>query len=94
MSTSPVQATVGGLVGDNRGSCDPVLQHRCGQWLVLCRRAGGGQRWCRDQCYSTGTVRGDEYDVGGLVGINSGTVTQCYSTGCGQRRWSVGGLVG
>jgi hypothetical protein len=35
------------------------------------------------QCYSTGAVNGDLY-VGGLVGSNSGTITQCYSTAGGK----------
>jgi len=46
------------------------------------------------RCYSTGIVLGDYY-VGGLVGINRGTITQCHSdafvSGSGG---DVGGLLG
>ena len=46
-------------------------------------------------CYSSGTVTGDEY-VGGLVGHhgNLGNITHCYSTGTVTGEGMVGGLVG
>jgi hypothetical protein len=44
-------------------------------------------------CYSTGNVAGDT-QVGGLVGINEGTVRNSYSTAAVISREAVGGLVG
>ena len=44
-------------------------------------------------CRSTGTVSGSHY-VGGLVGLNYGTVTACCATGGLSGGSSVGGLVG
>lgn len=41
----------------------------------------------------TGSVSG-AYDVGGMVGINSGTLTCCYATGSVTGNDDVGGLVG
>ena len=46
-----------------------------------------------DQCFSTGTVRGNSY-VGGLVGESSGSVTQCYSTCEVNGKDYIGGLAG
>jgi hypothetical protein len=46
-------------------------------------------------CYSTGDVSGDEFDVGGLVGGNIyGSISNCYSTCDASGVWSVGGLLG
>jgi len=39
-------------------------------------------------------VNGIDYNVGGLVGSNYGSITASYSTGAVSRDWSVGGLVG
>jgi len=39
-------------------------------------------------------IAGSGEQVGGLVGCNSGTVTQCYSTGVVDANTDVGGLVG
>jgi hypothetical protein len=48
-------------------------------------------------CYSTGTVSGDE-NVGGLVGGNDGTISICSTNAnvfaCGRYGYNVGGLVG
>jgi hypothetical protein len=62
--------------------------------------AGGNGSWDAPggsvtNCYSTGTVTGEDY-VGGLVGWNyeGGTVTNCYSTGTVTGEFAVGGLVG
>ena len=46
-----------------------------------------------ENSYSTGTVEGD-VGVGGLVGQNSGTVTDSYATGSVAGDEQVGGLVG
>ncbi len=45
------------------------------------------------RCYSTGVVDGDDY-VGGLVGVNVGSMIRCYNTGAVSGDGSVGGLVG
>jgi hypothetical protein len=44
-------------------------------------------------CYSMGSVSGS-YDVGGLVGRSSSSISQCYSTGPVSGSNRVGGLVG
>jgi GLUG motif-containing protein len=48
------------------------------------------------QSYATGavTVGAGGYYVGGLVGVNYGTVQQSYATGAVTGLSSVGGLVG
>ncbi|HUS74044.1 MAG TPA: fibronectin type III domain-containing protein [Sedimentisphaerales bacterium] len=43
-------------------------------------------------CYSTGSVEGDY--AGGLVGINFGTIYNCYSAGSASESDNAGGLVG
>jgi len=48
---------------------------------------------CVAHCYSTGAVTGYK-NVGGLVGLNSGTAAQCYSTGTVSGDDNIGGLVG
>ena len=48
-------------------------------------------------CYSTGSVRGNWFNVGGLVGWNGiyGSISNCYSTGDANGAFGdVGGLVG
>ncbi len=45
-------------------------------------------------CYSTGVVGGYSYDVGGLIGANTGTVIRCFSTATVSGDSSVGGLIG
>ena len=44
-------------------------------------------------CYSTGTVSGNE-KVSGVVGHNTGTVTNCHNTGTVSGSNNVGGVVG
>jgi hypothetical protein len=44
-------------------------------------------------CYSTGSVTGENF-VGGLIGINGGTVTESYSATGVEGDWWVGGLAG
>ena len=43
--------------------------------------------------YSTGTMTGNE-DVGGLVGLNEGSIDMSYSTGIVNGKYRVGGLAG
>ena len=61
--------------------------------LVGCNNYG-----CISLCYNTSKVKGEgwSYDVGGLVGFNSGNISSSYSTGNtdGIRIDYVGGLVG
>ena len=49
-------------------------------------------------CYVTGAISGTEFCVGGLVGVNGGSLAGCYAggsvTGTGDDRSYVGGLVG
>jgi hypothetical protein len=47
------------------------------------------------QCYSTGSVNGDQ-NIGGLGGINAlySIITNCYSTGAASGTSMIGGLVG
>lgn len=45
------------------------------------------------KCYSTGSVSGENF-VGGLIGINDGTVTRSYSATGVEGDWWVGGLAG
>jgi hypothetical protein len=45
-------------------------------------------------CYSTGTVSGTGYCVGGLCGYNSGGISNCYSIGSVSGKSDVGGLCG
>ena len=53
----------------------------------------GGYGEVRNLGLEGGSISGD-YWVGGLVGLNSGSVSNCYSTGDVSGDWSVGGLVG
>ncbi len=45
-------------------------------------------------CHSISTVEGDDLDVGGLIGSNSGPVNNSYSTGTVSGDYDVGGLIG
>ncbi|MDT8299957.1 MAG: rhodanese-like domain-containing protein [Sedimentisphaerales bacterium] len=45
-------------------------------------------------CYVEGGSISGEFGIGGLVGINSGTITKCFSTGIVSGMRNVGGLVG
>jgi len=55
--------------------------------------AGSNDGGSISNCYSTGTVTGND-DVGGLVGSNGGLVTLSYSTSSVSGNGFVGGLVG
>jgi hypothetical protein len=100
-STATVIATgnyyVGGLVGWNDGTI--TTSYSTGSvsgtgWGVGGLVGNNGSGGSIATSYSSGAVSGN-YDVGGLVGGNDGTVVQCYSTGTvGGTGWAVGGLVG
>jgi hypothetical protein len=70
---------VGGLVGRNRSRTDHWGRRRPGAVL--------------SNCSSTGTVSGDRC-VGGLAGLNEGTITTSHSTGVVTGYRFIGGLVG
>ena len=56
----------------------------------------GGSSGSISNCYSTGTVTGEDessYGIGGLVGDNHGSIINCYSTGTVTGEDEVGGLV-
>ena len=68
--------------------------------LVACN---GEVVWAADEyepggtvtrCYATGAVSGERANVGGLVGYNCGSLTDCYSIAVVSGNDSVGGLVG
>ncbi len=90
---------VGGLVGFNRGTISNCYStagvSRSGLFFGGVGGLVGYNYYGKiSECYSTGSVEGDDR-VGGLVGYNShGTITNCYSTGCVGGVKYVGGLVG
>ena len=54
----------------------------------------GGNSGIISNCYSTGSVDGDDY-IGGLAGENwEGSITNCYSNGSANGNYEIGGLVG
>ena len=65
-------------------------------YLGLFGSLEGGTRACevRDLGVVDVNIAGSGHNIGGLVGSNWGTVTQCYSTGVVSGDDSVGGLVG
>ncbi len=94
------QYFVGGLVGFNKGSIV-----NCFSTGVVSATYGsvggliGNNNWTGDLlgCYSLATVSSDSNgggDIGGLVGYNQGTLTECYATGPSSGLESIGGLVG
>jgi hypothetical protein len=45
-------------------------------------------------CCTTGAASGSGYHTGGLVGLNRGTVRDCYSAASAVGQWYVGSLIG
>lgn len=100
-STSDINATgyyVGGLVGriaqgsiNNCYSTGTVSSPGYVGGLVGYNDSGAAVK----SCYATGNVSSDSWMVGGLVGVNSGSIVSCHAggdvSGIGQ---NVGGLVG
>jgi len=93
---------VGGLVGFTRYG---ILTYSYSSGPVAADDYGGGLVGYSDNAdirdsYSTSPVTGTpeySYDIGGLVGYNSGPVSRCFSSGpvSGSGSWAqVGGLVG
>jgi serpin B len=90
---------VGGLVGDNHFEGTVSESYSTGRVTGESSSSSVGglvgynEGDSVSNSYSTSNVTGDDY-VGGLVGLNQGTVSESYSTGSitGKRR--VGGLVG
>jgi hypothetical protein len=86
-----VYDTIGGLVGDNRGSVTQCYSVSAVDGRVDVGGLVGNNGGTVDHCYSKGPAAG-EFSVGGLVGYNYGTVTECYSA-AGVRGTYIGGLV-
>lgn len=87
---------VAGLVGASVGSISN--SYVSGDLTSTYARVGGlvgfvAEEGTVSQCYSAGTVTGEEY-TGGLVGGNEGTIDNCYSTCSVSGDRYVGGLVG
>jgi len=55
---------------------------------------GAGDRLLVDSCYATGSAKGDDFGVGGLIGNFSGTITKSSARGGARGERCVGGLVG
>jgi uncharacterized repeat protein (TIGR02543 family) len=96
---------VGGLVGDiTINTVGSTVSNSYSTGSVMGEGVVGGlagSNYCGtiDGCYSHGNVicdgsgPGNNY-VGGLVGVNEGTVSNSYSTGNVTGPWAIGGLVG
>jgi hypothetical protein len=85
---------VGGLVGYNLGG--GTISHCFVNIEVTgTEHVGGlaGSSNALSDSYAAGSVKGEEI-VGGLVGQNYGTVTNCYATGNVEGDTDAGGLVG
>ena len=88
---------VGGLVGTNNGT---INQSYATGAVSGIGNVGGlvgvNNNGTISQSYATGAVSGNDYYVGGLVGVNwyGGTISQSYATGAVSGTQFVGGLVG
>jgi hypothetical protein len=87
---------VGGLAGENWGKI--VWSHSTGTVTCFVRAGGGlvGQNLSGEivSCYADATIIGEHDYIGGLVGLNHGLVSSCYSIGSMTGEERVGGLVG
>lgn len=86
---------VGGLTGHNRARIEDC-QSTC---TVSGREKAGGLIGTNRgetvaDSYATGKISADENDVGGLIGVNSGPVINCFAEGAVRGNRDVGGLVG
>ncbi|MHC4648579.1 MAG: GLUG motif-containing protein [Planctomycetota bacterium] len=92
--------SIGGLVGNNK---DGTITESYATGSVVAGNSSGGHGGglvgenssgaSISNCYATGSVSGTIV-VGGLAGLNVGTVTNSYSTGSVSGTSYVGGLVG
>ncbi len=81
----------GGVFEGNGHTISGLLINRA-TYVGLFRGVGSGGQ-VRNLGLVGGAVSGNQY-VGGLVGSNYGTVSNCYATGAVSGIWYVGGLVG
>jgi hypothetical protein len=87
---------VGGLVGYNQNG---YVSNCYSKGAVIGRGTVGGLVVANNEsvsiskCYATADVNGFQGSAGGLVAGNSGSVTNCYSTGTVSGEGYVGGLV-
>ena len=93
----------GGLVGTNSGSIGysyasvNITERSTGDALYLGGLVGWNQSGIITQSYATGTVTNtsiSDAEVGGLIGVNSGRVSQSYSIGAVSGLGNLGGLIG
>jgi len=88
---------IGGLVGLNsRGT---IENSYADAYVVGSRLIGGLVGFNDDgstisQCYSSGEVKGRGDQIGGLLGLNDGMISNCYSMASVAGGSTVGGLVG
>jgi hypothetical protein len=90
--------TIGGLVGDSLGNI--TASYSTGTVTGYCRVGGlvgynnyGDISASYSTCTASTTYSGNQA-VGGLVGVDAGSITMCYSSGDVSGQRSVGGLVG
>ncbi|HEY5068101.1 MAG TPA: S8 family serine peptidase [Xanthobacteraceae bacterium] len=93
----------GGLVGTNSGSISKsyaavnIAERSTGDSLYLGGLVGWNDGGTVTQSYAAGTVRNNSTgsaEVGGLIGYNTGSVSQSYSIGAVSGRGNLGGLIG
>ena len=87
---------VGGLVGQNYGTIE--RSHAMGK-VVGKNLVGGLVGWniydgMIESSYATGKVEGEEYSIGGLVGVNAGKIKTSYAIGQVNGDYGIGSLVG
>ena len=82
VSASGNSSVVGGVVGYNNGSVTNCYNTGTVTGTVSSDYVGGvvGRNFggTVENCYNTGSVSGSGNSVGGVVGLNSGSVTNCY----------------
>jgi hypothetical protein len=93
---------IGGLAGDNyhgtvsnsSSTANVISSGPYGDGSCAGSLLGGNDEGAVSDCYSTGSVTGED-NVGGLVGWNiAGTVSNSHSTGSMTGDYHVGGLIG
>ena len=97
VSGATSETYVGGLVGINTGTInDCYATESVTGGLAVGGLVGFNSEGTVSNSYSTASVTDttSESYVGGLVGVNTGTINDCYATGNVNGEWLVGGLVG